>query len=56
MSWCRGNWTVKQGRDWAERIEVDIRGAVRIAHVTTHLEPIEDPLSMIDQVLDRLWS
>jgi cation diffusion facilitator family transporter len=48
-----GDWTVQQGHDWAERIEVDIRGVVHNAHVTTHLEPIEDPLSMVDQVLDR---
>jgi len=48
-----GNWTVQQGHDWAERIEGDISGVVHNAHVTTHLEPVEDPLSMIDQVLDR---
>jgi cation diffusion facilitator family transporter len=48
-----GGWTVQQGHDWAERIEADIGGLVRNAHVTTHLEPIEDPLSMTDQVLDR---
>jgi cation diffusion facilitator family transporter len=48
-----GHWTVKQGHDWAERIEVDIRGAVQHVHVTTHLEPIEDPVSMSDQELDR---
>ncbi len=49
-----GQWTVQQGHDWAERIEADIRKAVPHAHVTTHLEPVEDPLSMIDQGLDRL--
>lgn len=48
-----GHWTVQQGHDWAERIEVDIRSVLHNAHVTTHLEPIEDPLSMIDQALDR---
>lgn len=48
-----GRWTVQQGHDWAERIEADIRRALPHAHVTTHLEPIEDPLSMIDQELDR---
>jgi cation diffusion facilitator family transporter len=48
-----GEWTVKQGHDWAERIEADIRAALPHAHVTTHLEPIEDPLSMIDKDLDR---
>ena len=48
-----GHWTVQHGHDWAERIEGDIRKALPRAHVTTHLEPLEDPLSMIDQELDR---
>jgi cation diffusion facilitator family transporter len=48
-----GNWTVQQGHDWAERIEADIRKALPHAHVTTHLEPIGDPISMVDQELDR---
>lgn len=48
-----GAWTVQQGHDWLERIEADIRGAVPHAHVLTHLEPIEDPLSAADQHLDR---
>ena len=48
-----GLWTVQQGHDWAERIEEDIRGALPHAHITTHLEPIEDPASMNDQGLDR---
>lgn len=49
-----GAWTVQQGHDWSERIEADIRQAVSYAHLTTHLEPLEDPLSMADQELDRL--
>lgn len=48
-----GHWTVQQGHDWAERIEVDILNALPHAHITTHLEPIEDPVSMIDKELDR---
>ena len=48
-----GKWTVQEGHDWAERIEADIRQVVPHAHVMTHLEPIEDPVSMIDQALDR---
>jgi cation diffusion facilitator family transporter len=48
-----GKWTVQEGHDWAERIEADIRQVVPHAHVMTHLEPIEDPVSMIDQELDR---
>jgi cation diffusion facilitator family transporter len=48
-----GAWTVQQGHDWSERIESDIRQAVPYAHVTTHLEPIEDPVSHADEGLDR---
>ncbi len=49
-----GVWTIKEGHDWAERIERDIRKAVPRVNVLTHLEPLEDPLSMLDQDLDRL--
>jgi len=48
-----GRWTVQHGHDWAERIEADIRAALPHTHVTTHLEPLEDPASMNDQDLDR---
>jgi cation diffusion facilitator family transporter len=48
-----GAWTVQVGHDWLERIEADIRAAVPRIHVTTHLEPKEDPVSLSDQVLDR---
>jgi len=44
---------VQQGHDWSERIEADIRDSLPRVHVTTHLEPIEDPVSMVDQELDR---
>ena len=49
-----GHWTVKDAHDWAERIERDIRKAVPRVNVLTHLEPLEDPVSMLDQDLDRL--
>jgi len=48
-----GAWTVQQAHDWSERIEADLREAVPGAHVTTHLEPSEDPVSHLDQDLDR---
>jgi cation diffusion facilitator family transporter len=48
-----GAWTVQQGHDWSERIEADLRRALPYAHFTTHLEPLEDPLSHADQALDR---
>jgi cation diffusion facilitator family transporter len=49
-----GEWTVKEAHDWAERIERDIRRAVPRVNAITHLEPLEDPVSMLDQDLDRL--
>lgn len=48
-----GAWTIQQGHDCSERIEADIRQAVPHAHITTHLEPMEDPVSLADQGLDR---
>lgn len=48
-----GAWSVQHAHDWSERIEADIRRAVPGTHVTTHLEPVEDPLSLADQDLDR---
>ncbi|MBI5430193.1 MAG: cation transporter [Nitrosomonadales bacterium] len=48
-----GVWTVQHGHDWLERIEADIRAVVPNAHVVTHLEPIEDPVSLTDRALDR---
>jgi cation diffusion facilitator family transporter len=48
-----GHWTVQYGHDWAERIEHDIHKALPFTHITTHVEPIEDPASMNDQGLDR---
>jgi divalent metal cation (Fe/Co/Zn/Cd) transporter len=44
---------VQQGHDCVERIEDEIRQCLLHAHVTTHLEPLEDPVSMSDQGLER---
>lgn len=49
-----GAWTVQHAHDWSERIEAEVRQAVSHVHITTHLEPKEDPVSMADQALDRL--
>ena len=48
-----GEWTVQRGHDVVEEIEGGIRALVPFSHLTTHLEPIEDPLSLIDEVLVR---
>lgn len=48
-----GRWSVQQGHDWLERIEADVRSVIPRCTVFTHLEPIEDPVSMADATLDR---
>jgi cation diffusion facilitator family transporter len=40
-----GDWTVRQGHDLCESIETAIADQIFGSHVTTHLEPIEDPKS-----------
>ena len=48
-----GAWTVQSGHDLAEVIEAEIRTVIPGASVTTHLEPSDDPASMLDEDLDR---
>lgn len=49
-----GEWTVQRGHDLCEEIEIAISKTLPATHVTTHLEPLEDPLSWADQELDRM--
>ena len=46
-----GEWTVQRGHDVVEDIEADIRSVVPFSHLTTHLEPLDDPRSLADQSL-----
>lgn len=48
-----GNWTVQQGHDLAEEVEDAIAGQLPRAHVTTHVEPVEDVRAHADLDLDR---
>jgi cation diffusion facilitator family transporter len=48
-----GAWTVQQGHELLEEIERDIAQRLTGVTVFTHLEPIEDPVSYLDQELDR---
>ena len=48
-----GDWTVHDAHHVAEDIERDIHQALGEAVVTTHIEPIEDEISMDDIALDR---
>jgi cation diffusion facilitator family transporter len=51
-----GAWTVLQGHDLCEAIELAIIQALPGTNVTTHLEPLEDPASWNDRELDRISS
>ena len=49
-----GEWTVHDAHHVAEDFESDIRGALgSVVTVFTHIEPVEDELSMEDMFLDR---
>jgi divalent metal cation (Fe/Co/Zn/Cd) transporter len=49
-----GRWSVQRGHDLVEAMEEEIRRRLPAATVFTHLEPLEDPRSYRDQVLDPL--
>jgi cation diffusion facilitator family transporter len=48
-----GTWTVQQGHDLCEAIELAIGRSLPSSSVFTHLEPLEDPASWADQSLER---
>jgi cation diffusion facilitator family transporter len=48
-----GTWTIQRGHDLCEQIEAAVREVLPQAHVLTHLEPREDPVSWEDRGLDR---
>ncbi|QUY43506.1 cation transporter [Acaryochloris sp. 'Moss Beach'] len=48
-----GNWSVQKGHELCDVLEQAIMTALPGTHVMTHLEPIEDPVSWEDAVLDR---
>lgn len=49
-----GEWTVHDAHHIAEDFEADIRAALgSVVTVLTHIEPVEDELSMEDMFLDR---
>jgi len=49
-----GKWTVQRGHNMLEQIERNIREALSgPTTILTHLEPLEDPVSMEDMAIDR---
>ena len=48
-----GEWSVHEAHRFAEEFETEIRTALGEAVITTHIEPIEDELSMNDILLEQ---
>jgi cation diffusion facilitator family transporter len=48
-----GNWSVRKGHSLAEKFEKQVVETLTNANIVTHIEPIEDPLSMEDANIDR---
>ncbi len=48
-----GDWSVQKGHELLERIEAELRAALPMVSVLTHLEPLEDPAAHDDLELDR---
>lgn len=49
-----GDWTVQKGHEFSENVELEIRNAFAPVNVTTHIEPVEDPVSLQDAPLNRM--
>jgi cation diffusion facilitator family transporter len=48
-----GNWSVRKGHSLAEKFETQVLETVKNTNIVTHIEPIEDPLSMQDASIER---
>ena len=48
-----GSWTIRRGHKIAEQVETKVRDIVPHANIVTHIEPKEDPVSLLDADLDR---
>lgn len=48
-----GDWSVQRGHETLEAIEYEMRQKLSPINVITHLEPVEDPKSWEDTVLNR---
>jgi cation diffusion facilitator family transporter len=48
-----GEWTVRHGHQVAEQVEIEVRKAIPNSNIATHIEPVEDPISLQDASIDR---
>ncbi len=48
-----GDWSVRKGHSLAEGVERQVIETIPNANIVTHIEPIDDPISMVDANIDR---
>jgi cation diffusion facilitator family transporter len=48
-----GDWSIRKGHSLAEQVETRVLETISNANIVTHIEPIEDPLSMADTSINR---
>jgi len=48
-----GKWSVQRGHGILQTIEFEIRGALPMASVSTHLEPIGDPVAQEEKIIEH---
>jgi cation diffusion facilitator family transporter len=48
-----GDWSVRKGHSLAEQVESRVLETITNANIVTHIEPIDDPLSMVDASINR---
>jgi cation diffusion facilitator family transporter len=48
-----GDWSVRKSHSLAEQFERKVVETIKNANIVTHIEPVEDPLSMVDATIDR---
>jgi len=48
-----GEWPVRQAHRLAEQVEIEVCETVPNSNIVTHLEPVDDPISLQDAYIDR---
>jgi cation diffusion facilitator family transporter len=48
-----GNWSVRKSHSLAEQLENRVTESITNTNIVTHIEPIDDPISMKDANIDR---
>jgi cation diffusion facilitator family transporter len=48
-----GDWSVRKGHKVAEQVETRVLESIKNANIVTHIEPVDDPLSMQDASVER---